>query len=118
MEILSIQQKAPISRGRHFLAHGPIDKRRSLFELFVLLILFELFDFFSGLQRKGYPGERLAEKRAAIADEIEDLGEGYCDALRVGWVKYLSSAYPPGSKRLSLELGTVQTKVVVEVDNV
>ena len=64
-------------------------------------------------------GKRVSQtKRAAIADEIEDLGEGYCDALRVCWVKYLSSAYLPGSKRLSLVLGTVQTKVVVEDDNV
>ena len=55
-------------------------------------------------------------KRAAISDEIEDLGEGYCNALRDGWVKYLSAAYPPGSKRLSLDLRTVQTKVVVEDD--
>ena len=44
-------------------------------------------------------------KRAAIAHEIEDLGDGYRDALRDGWVKYLSAAYPPGSNRLSLERG-------------
>ena len=55
-------------------------------------------------------------KRAAIADEIEDLGDGYRDALRVGWVKYLSAAYPPGSNRLSLDLSAVRTKVVVEDD--
>ena len=40
-------------------------------------------------------------KRAAIADEIEDLGDGYRDALRVGWVKYLSAAYPPGQQALT-----------------
>ena len=66
-----------------------------------------------GIQEKGW-----AEKRAAIADEIEDLGEGYRDALRDGWVKYLSAAYPPGSKRLSLDLRMVQTKMVVEDDDV
>ena len=52
-----------------------------------------------------------AENRAVIVDEIEDLGEGYSDALRDGWVKNLSTAYPPGSKRLSLDLRTVQTTV-------
>ena len=57
-------------------------------------------------------------KRAAIADEIEDLGDGYRDALRDGWVKYLSAAYPPGSKRLSLDLRMVQTKMVVQDDDV
>ena len=64
-------------------------------------------------------GKRVSRrKRAAIADKIEDLGEGYRDALRDGWVKYLSAAYPPGSKRLSLGLGMVKTKVVVEDDDV
>ena len=67
------------------------DKRRLLFELRLL----ELFDFFQVRREKGIP-----KKRAAIADEMEDLGVGYCDALRDGWVKYLSAAYPPGSKRL------------------
>ena len=43
-------------------------------------------------------------KRAAIADKIEDLGEGYSNALHDSWVKYLSAAYPPGSNRLSLDL--------------
>ena len=55
-------------------------------------------------------------KRAAIADEIEDLGDGYRDSLRDGWVKYLSAAYLPGSNRISLELSAVRTKVVVEDD--
>ena len=55
-------------------------------------------------------------KRAAIAHEIEDLGDGYRDALRDGWVKYLSAAYPPGSNRLSLDFNAVRTKVVVEDD--
>ena len=44
-----------------------------------------------------------AKKHAVIVDEIEDLGEGYSDALRDGWVKNLSTAYPSGSKRLSLD---------------
>ena len=65
-----------------------------------------------GIKEKGW-----AEKRAAISDEIEGLGEGYQDALREGWGKYLSAVYPPGSKRLSLDLSTVQTKVVVEDDD-
>ena len=56
-------------------------------------------------------------KRAAIADEIEDLGEAYRDVLRDGWVKHLSAAYPPGSNRLSLDLSAVRTKVVVEDDS-
>ena len=55
-------------------------------------------------------------KRAAIADEIEDLGEAYRDVLRDGWVKHLSAAYPPGSNSLSLDLSAVRTKVVVEDD--
>ena len=55
-------------------------------------------------------------KRAAIADEIEDLGEAYRDVLRDGWLKHLSAAYPPGSNRLSLDLSAVRTKVVVEND--
>ena len=66
-----------------------------------------------GIQEKGW-----AEKRAAISDEIEGLGEGYHDALCYGWVKSLSAAYPPGSKRLPLALSMVQTKVVVEDDDV
>ena len=76
------------------------------------------FIFFQVRREKGIPEKDWAEKRAAIADEIEDLGEGYRDALRDGWVKYLSAAYPPGSKRLSLGLGMVKTKVVVEDDDV
>ena len=55
-------------------------------------------------------------KRAAIADEIEDLGEAYRDILHDGWVKHLSAAYPPGPNRLSLDLSAVLTKVVVEDD--
>ena len=55
-------------------------------------------------------------KRAAIADEIEDLGDGYRDALRDGRVKYLSAAHPPGLNRLSLDLSAVWTTVVVEDD--
>ena len=47
-------------------------------------------------RKKGFPEKDLAEKRAAIADELEDLGVVYCDALRDGWVKYLSAANPPG----------------------
>ena len=66
-----------------------------------------------GIKEKGW-----AEKRAAISDEIEGLGEGYHDALCYGWVKSLSAAYPPGSKRLPLDLSIVQTKVVVEDDDV
>ena len=99
-----------------------IDRRRSLFELFAFLRLFELFDCFfrsavnlceTGIQEKGW-----AEKCAAISDEIEGLGEGYHDALCYGWVKSLSAAYPPGSKMLPLDLSIVQTKVVVEDDDV
>ena len=52
--------------------------------------------FFQVRREKGIPEKDWAEKRGAIADEIEDLGEGYCDALRDGWVKYLNAAYPPG----------------------
>ena len=66
-----------------------------------------------GIQEKGW-----AEKCAAMADEIEGLGEGYHDALCYGWVKSLSASYPPGSKRLPLDLSMVQTKVVVEDDDV
>ena len=77
--------------------------------------------FFQVRREKGIPEsgpeKDWAEKRAAIADEIEDLGEGYRDALRDGWVRYLSAAYPPGFKSLSLDLRTVQTKVVVEDDD-
>ena len=74
--------------------------------------------FFQVSSEKGIPEKDWAEKRAAMADEIEDLGEGYRDALRHGWVKYLSATYPPGPKRLSLDLRTVQTKFVVEDDDV
>ena len=63
---------------------------------------------------KGIPEKGWAEKHAAISHEIKGLGEGYLDALRDGWVKYLSAVYPPGSKRLPLDLSMVQTKVVVE----
>ena len=65
------------------------------------------------IQEKGW-----AEKCAAISDEIEGLGEGYHDALCYCWVKSLSAAYPPGSKRLPLDFSMVQTKVVVEDDDV
>ena len=61
--------------------------------------------FFQVRREKGIPEKDWAEKRAAIADEIEDLGEGYRDALGDGWVKYLSAAYPPGSKRHHLVWG-------------
>ena len=69
---------------------------------------------------KGIPEKGWAEKRAAISDVIEGLGEDYHDALLDGWMKYLSAANPPGSKRLSLDLSTVQTnlKVVVQDDDV
>ena len=97
----------------------PIDKRRSIFELFALLRLLNYLIFFQVRCEKGIPEKDWAEKRGAMADEIEDLEEGYHrDALRDGWVKYLSTAYPPGSKRLSLDLRTVQTKVVVEGDDI
>ena len=50
----------------------PIDKKRPLCELFTLLRLFELFKFFQVCREKGIQQEDWAEKRAAIADEIED----------------------------------------------
>ena len=67
---------------------------------------------------KGIQEKCWAEKCAAISDEVEGLGEGYHDALCCGWVKSLSAEYPPGSKRLPLDFSMVQTKVVVENDDV
>ena len=74
--------------------------------------------FFQVHSEKGIPEKDWTDKRAAIPDEIEYLGEGHRDALRDGWVKYLSATYPPGSKRLSLDLRMVQIMVVVENDDV
>jgi hypothetical protein len=55
------------------------------------------------------------EKRADIAKEIEEIGEGYRDILRAGWVKYLANANAHGSK-IPQRVPTVISKTVVDDD--
>lgn len=42
--------------------------------------------------------------RAAITDEIEELGNDYGTVLREAWVKSINALYPPESRRLSVDL--------------
>ena len=58
-----------------------------------------------------------ADKLTAIADEIEELREDYHTCLHQKWIKNIDAAYPPGSKRLSVDSRAVQKKMVVEVDD-
>ena len=55
------------------------------------------------------------DKSAAIANEIEELGEGYRDILRAGWVKYLANVNAHGSK-ITQSVPTVTSKIVVDDD--
>ena len=61
------------------------------------------------------PKSDWTDNRAAIADEM--LREDYRTDLRESWVKYINAAYPPGSKRITVDVSTVQKKIVIEVDD-
>ena len=54
-------------------------------------------------------------KRANIDKEIEELGDGYRDILRAGWVKYLANVNAHGSKKPQ-SVPTVVSKTVVDED--
>ena len=64
------------------------------------------------------PAPRLSLPGASLDGQMARTWPGYRDAQRNGWMKFLSASYPPGSKRLSLDLSEVQTKMVVEDDAV
>ena len=92
------------------------DKIRSLLELYQLFELFEIFQVHDvSIKDTDRP-----QKCLKIADEIEKLGEDYTILLanfrREGWVNYINTAHPSGS-RGSVGSGRAQAKAVVDDDN-
>ena len=75
--------------------------------------LFDLFELYQVRREQGIAENQWDDKRAEIASEIEDLGDGYRDILRAGWVKYLANVNAHGSKTAQC-VPTVTSKIVVE----
>ena len=48
------------------------------------------------------------DKRAAIAQTVDELGDNFKPAVRAGWVAYISKAYPDGSASGRIALGQGQ----------
>ena len=78
--------------------------------------LFYLFELYQVRREKGIAESVWDDKRQAIANEIESLGEGYRDLLRAGWVQYLQNANAQGGKIRDC-VPKVSGKVVVEDDD-
>jgi len=80
------------------------------------LELFDLFELYQVRREQGIAENLWEDKRAAIALEIDGLGEGYRDILRAGWVKYLANVNAHGSKIVPQSVQTVPSKIVVDDD--
>ena len=77
--------------------------------------LFDLFELYQVRREQGIAENVWEDKRAAIASEIDDLGDGYRNILRAGWVNYLENKTAHGSKTAQC-VPTVTSKIVVEDD--
>ena len=45
------------------------------------------------------------DKRAAIAKEVDGLGDQFRPAMRAGWLAYIKNAYPEGGEALGPSVG-------------
>ena len=77
--------------------------------------LFDLFELYQVRREQGIAENVWEDKRAAIASEIDDLGDGYRNILRAGWAKYLANLSTHGSKTAQC-VPTVTSKMVVHDD--
>ena len=48
------------------------------------------------------------DKRAAIAQTVDELGDNFKPAVRAGWMAYIRKAYPNGSASGRIALGQGQ----------
>ena len=48
------------------------------------------------------------DKRAAIAQTVDELGDNFKPAVRAGWMAYIRKAYPNGSSSGRIALGQGQ----------
>ena len=48
------------------------------------------------------------DKRAAIAQTVDELGDNFKPAVRSGWMEYIRKAYPNGSASGRIALGQGQ----------
>ena len=48
------------------------------------------------------------DKRAAIAQTVDELGDHFKPAVRAGWMAYIRKAYPNGSASGRIALGQGQ----------
>ena len=48
------------------------------------------------------------DKRAAIAQTVDELGDNFKPAVRAGWMAYISKAYPNGSASGRIAVGQGQ----------
>ena len=48
------------------------------------------------------------DKRAAIAQTVDELGDNFKPAVRAGWMAYIRKAYPGGSASGRIALGQGQ----------
>ena len=48
------------------------------------------------------------DKRAAIAQTVDELGDNFKPAMRAGWMAYIGKAYPDGSASGRIALGQGQ----------
>ena len=48
------------------------------------------------------------DKRAAIAQTVDELGDNFKPAMRAGWMAYIRKAYPDGSASGRIAVGQGQ----------
>ena len=48
------------------------------------------------------------DKRAAIAQTVDELGDNFKPAMRAGWMEYICKAYPDGSASGRIAVGQGQ----------
>ena len=48
------------------------------------------------------------DKRAAIAQTVDELGDNFKPAIRAGWMAYIRKAYPDGSASGRIAVGQGQ----------
>ncbi len=64
----------------------------------IMLIIFIVFQVHADL---GIADHVWQDKRAAIAQNFDAVGDQFRPALRAGWLKYISNTYPDGGAVLA-----------------
>ena len=64
--------------------------------LIISIIRIILIVSFSGAYGTRYRGSHWLDKRAAIAQTVDELGDNFKPAMRAGWMAYIRKAHPDG----------------------